>query len=268
MKCKCNFHTHSTYCDGKNSPEELVLEAIERGFDALGFSSHFYSEAEKDFAMSREAAPRYKAEISRLREKYADKIQIFCGIEKDFFSNEPSDGYDYVIGSVHYVVKSGEYICVDASAGEIKAAVDRLYGGDFDALSEDYFALVADVVRKTGADIIGHFDLVSKFSEQNGYTQSERFLAAARKAVAALIPCGKPFEINTGGMARKVRSVPYPSPEILSVIKELGGKILFSSDCHKKELLDYGFEEAASIAKSCGFTDDDIVCFPFKKAKF
>ena len=216
--------------------------------------------------MSRESAPRYKAEISRLREKYAHKIQIFCGIEKDYFSNEPSCGYDYVIGSVHYVKKNGEYVCVDASAGEIKAAVDRLYGGDFDALSEDYFALVADVVRKTGADIIGHFDLVSKFSEQNGYTQSKRFLAAAKKAVESLIPYGKPFEINTGGMARKVRSVPYPSPEILLIIKELGGKILFSSDCHKKELLDYGFEEAASIAKCCGFNDGDIVFLPFMKA--
>lgn len=264
MKCKFkyNLHTHSTYCDGRNTPEELVREALDKGFDALGFSSHCYSAAESDFAMSREDFPRYIAETARLREKYADRIQIFCGVEKDYFCTEDTGGCDYVIGSVHYVKKDGVFICVDASADEIKAAADRLYGGDFDALAEDYFALVSDVVRKTSADIIGHFDLVSKFAEQNGWGQSERYLAAAKKAVESLVPCKKPFEINTGAMARGVRSVPYPSPEILKMIKAAGGKILLSSDCHKKALLDYGFEYAADAAANCGFSEEDILLPP------
>ena len=25
-----NYHTHTRYCDGKNTPEEMVLEAIRR----------------------------------------------------------------------------------------------------------------------------------------------------------------------------------------------------------------------------------------------
>ena len=37
---KTNYHTHSTFCDGKNTPEEMVLKAIEDNFDILGFSSH------------------------------------------------------------------------------------------------------------------------------------------------------------------------------------------------------------------------------------
>ena len=27
---KTNYHTHTLYCDGKNSPEEVILSAIEK----------------------------------------------------------------------------------------------------------------------------------------------------------------------------------------------------------------------------------------------
>lgn len=252
---KCNFHTHTSYCDGKDAPEELVKTALRKGFFALGFSSHSYTEMDKDFAMNAEKAEKYRKEIAYLKEKYKGKIELYCGVEQDYFSKEPTEPYDYVIGSVHYILKNGEYISVDTSAEIVKNAVDRLYGGDFDALAEDYFALVSNVVQKTNADIIGHFDLVSKFSEKNGYGQSPRFLAAAEKAVKALTALNKPFEINTGAVARGRRSIPYPSPEILKMIKKHGGKITISSDCHNKEYLDFGFDSAADLAHSAKFSE-------------
>ena len=36
---KQNSHTQTTYCDGKNAPEEMVQKAIELRFDTLGFFS-------------------------------------------------------------------------------------------------------------------------------------------------------------------------------------------------------------------------------------
>lgn len=258
---KCNFHTHCSYCDGKDAPEELVQAALKKGFSSLGFSSHSYTEMDKEFALSPEAAEKYRAEIAELKQKYKGKIEIFCGIEQDYFSDEPTEPYDYVIGSVHYVKKNGEYIAVDYTAEIVKNAVERLYGGDFDALAEDYFALVSCVVRKTNADIIGHFDLVSKYSEKNGYTESPRFLRAAEKAVKALIPYGKPFEINTGSMARGARSVPFPSYAILKIIYENGGKIILSSDCHDKGYLDFAFDTAVKTAYGIGFRECQILRF-------
>lgn len=256
---KCNYHTHTNYCDGKDSPEELVKAALNKGFFALGFSSHSFTEMDKSFALSPENAEKYRAEIAALKEKYKGKIKLYCGIEQDYFSDEPTDAYDYVIGSVHYVLKNGEYVCVDNTAEIVKNAVNRLYGGDFDALAEDYFALVANIAEKTNADIIGHFDLVSKFSEKNGYGESPRFLAAAEKAVKSLIPYGLPFEINTGAMARGIRSVPYPSPEILKIIRKHGGEIMLSSDCHDKNYLDFAFLEAADLARKTGFTRAAVI---------
>ena len=37
---KTNYHTHTTWCDGKDTPEAVVVAAIEKGFYAIGFSSH------------------------------------------------------------------------------------------------------------------------------------------------------------------------------------------------------------------------------------
>ena len=38
LKHKQNLHIHTTYADGKDKPEEIVVEAINRGFDSIGFS--------------------------------------------------------------------------------------------------------------------------------------------------------------------------------------------------------------------------------------
>ena len=35
-----NYHTHSIFSYGKNTPEEIVQKAIEKGFGAVGFSDH------------------------------------------------------------------------------------------------------------------------------------------------------------------------------------------------------------------------------------
>lgn len=252
---KCNFHTHTSYCDGKDGLEELIASALDRGFCALGFSPHSYTDMDKSFAMSMEDAEKYRAETAALKLKYKGKIDILCGIEQDYFSEASSEPYDYVIGSVHYVLKNGKYIAVDDTPEIVREAVTELYGGDFDKLAEDYFRLVSDVVNKTGADIIGHLDLVSKFSEINGYGEDSRFLNAAENAVRALVGFDKPFEINTGAVARGVRSVPYPSPEILKMIYKHGGKIMLSSDCHDKNYLDFGFEAAAETAYAIGFRE-------------
>ena len=48
---KTNFHTHTTFCDGKNTAEEVVLSAIEKGFSAIGFSGHGYTPFDLRYCM-------------------------------------------------------------------------------------------------------------------------------------------------------------------------------------------------------------------------
>ena len=42
MLNKQNLHIHSTYADGKDTPEEIIQEAIKRGYDSIGFSEHSF----------------------------------------------------------------------------------------------------------------------------------------------------------------------------------------------------------------------------------
>lgn len=256
---KSNFHTHTVFCDGADTPEELVNEAVKKGFFALGFSGHSYFEPDSDVCMSDMAASQYRQCINLLKDRYKNSIKLLCGVEQDYFSTAPIGVYDYIIGSVHSVLKDGVYLSVDASAEKFYYNLNEFYDGDFDAFAEDYFELVGDVVNKTNADIIGHFDLILKFSGHIGYTPTTRFLAAAERAVDRLIPFARPFEINTGAMARGARDVPYPIPEILKMIKDRDGKIVFSSDCHEKSKLDFGFELAEELAREVGFTEHGII---------
>lgn len=254
---KTNYHTHTTHCDGKNTPEEMVLAAIEKGFTHLGFSIHSYFKKDAFYTVKPDGYLPYKNEINALKEKYKEKIQILCGVELDYYSVKP-DGFDYYIGSVHNVLKNGEYLTVDGSLDELDKILTKHYNGDLEAFSEDYFATVADVLNKTDAQIIGHFDLILKNCERLPYTPTNRFFDAAEKAVKALIPYGKPFEINTGAMARGYRTSPYPYPEILKMIKDYGGKICFSSDCHNKDFLEYGLDSARALALEIGFKEHII----------
>jgi histidinol-phosphatase (PHP family) len=250
-----NFHTHTYYCDGANSPEEMIQRALELDFKALGFSGHSYTSFDEEWCMTRENTVKYKAEIAALKEKYAGIIDIYCGVEQDYFSVEETTDYDYVIGSVHYVLLGDEYVTVDYTGQIMLDAADKYFGGDIMSLCEKYYETVADVVNRTGCDIIGHFDVLTKFNDRSALIDESdpRYIAAWQNALDALIPAGVPFEINTGAIGKGYRKVPYPSADILKEIKRRGGSIAISSDSHKTSTLDNWFEEARKLALDTGF---------------
>ncbi len=254
-----DLHMHTCYCDGADAPEEMVRSAIEKGLHTVGISSHSYTFFDESYCMQKEEVPRYLAECRYLRAKYYDRIHVLCGVEQDYYSDYPTDDFDYVIGSVHYVKVDDEYIPVDESIEILKSAVDQHFGGDIYALCELYFSTVADVVNKTDCDIIGHFDLISKFIEvgddacdvpcTGGSANAlfdiyhPRYVAAWQKAVDRLLLHDVPFEINTGAISRGYRTQPYPAEEMIAYIKARGGRFVLSSDAHSTDNIAYGFEE-------------------------
>lgn len=240
-----NFHTHTTYCDGKTPAEEMVQKAVELGFSMLGFSGHSYTEFDLEPCMTREGTKEYKKEILALKEKYKDKIKIFLGIEYDYHSDEMLEGYDYILGSVHYILKNGEYLCIDYSRQAQIDAVNKHYGGDFYSYIEDYYKTVADIYNKTKCDIIGHFDLITKYNEDGSLfdVNHPRYVSAWKSAADAIINTPAVVEINTGGMARGHVNHPYPSKEIIEYFIANNKKLIYSSDCHNKEYLLCGYED-------------------------
>ena len=111
----------------------------------------------------------------------------------------------------------------------------------------------------TKCDIIGHIDLLSKNFERCNIKETDEYLVFAENTIKHLVKYNVPFEINSGAIARGYRTTPYPSENILKIIKEYGGKIIFTSDCHNKDYLDCYFVEAEKLAKNVGFTKRCII---------
>ena len=243
MKQISNYHSHTCFCDGADTPEELVREAIRLGCPELGFSGHSHIPFD-DCCMTLEGTERYKAEIRRLQKKYAGEIRLYLGVEQDYFGDLPTDDYEYVIGSVHYVYKDGRWLSVDESPESFCAHVESFYGGDYYAFAEDYYALVARIWEKTRCRIVGHFDLITKYNEDDRLfdTAHPRYRRAALAALDALADKALLFEINTGAISRGCRRTPYPAPWILEELQARGARLLLSSDCHRKEDLLFALE--------------------------
>lgn len=240
-----DFHIHSTFSDGNNTPEEIIINAINNGLKRIGISDHSYTPFDESYCLKEKDVSCYISEIDRLKKKYSNEIEIFCGIEQDIFSGKPTYNFDYVIGSVHYLKVKDNYIPVDETEKILINTANEYFDGDMYSLIDCYYETVADVVEKTNADVIGHFDLITKFNENNNLFDmySSRYLDTAKKAIDKLLTFSRPFEINTGAVSRGYRSSAYPNYDLIKYIVENGGKLILSSDSHSKEAVMFEFEK-------------------------
>ena len=263
-----DLHVHTSFSDGKNTPKEMIEAAIDSGLERIGISDHSYTSFDESYCMLKERYYEYRTRINALKLHYSDKIAVSLGIEQDFYSDDAAEDFDHIIGSVHYIKaepgscyvphkgicesreKNGNapeyvYIPVDESPEILEFAADNYFGGDIYKLAEEYYKTVKKVVFRTRCDIIGHFDLISKFNEISPLFDENdpRYVNAWQDAALTLISFGVPFEINTGAISRGYRTVPYPSYEMISFIRDRGGSFLLSSDAHSAENIAYGFDE-------------------------
>lgn len=279
---KVNFHTHCTFCDGKNTAEEHVISAIEKGFTALGFSSHcfhplnpeFYKPVDSIWHIPSENIKSYTQEINRLKAKYEDQIKIFLGFEADYFDS-PVYGTaipdkakyaefspDYLIGAVHYINTDKGFFTVDHKTEIVKENIERFYtkaDGSIDGKQVvcDYFAAEREMLQKGNFDILAHSDLIRIrntvlhfFDEEDTWYKDE--LKATAKVIAK---AGVITEINTGAIARGNMDDTYPSQYFLELLHNNGVPVCINSDAHTVSNLDAAFDRAADNARRAGYTE-------------
>ena len=110
---------------------------------------------------------------------------------------------------------------------------------------------MSELCERTNPDIIGHFDLVSKFNYPNKYfdEDSKAYQSTAYEALKCVSEgCGI-IEMNTGAISRGYRPLPYPASFLLKFIKELKMEIILSSDSHDCKNLCFGFEDCIKLLK-------------------
>jgi histidinol-phosphatase (PHP family) len=172
------------------------------------------------------------------------------GIEVDFVPGAEdriaelveARGFDYVIGSVHFlddgaVDMDGEH---DVWAG----------GGDADSIWQRYFGLVAEAVRSGLFDILAHPDLVKKWGAQRPRPERDpRF--HYEPAVEAIADSGIAVEVSTAGLRKPVGEI-YPAPAFARACVEAGAAFALSSDAHVPAEIGYAYDRAVEEMRSWG----------------
>ncbi len=247
-----NYHTHTTLCDGKSTPEEVVISAIEKGFLALGFSGHAPTEFDRSYCLSDIDA--YLLEIGRLKEKYKKEIQIYAGIEEDAYQWVNRGKFDYLLGSSHYLKVGEVYHQLDCGADKLAACVEA-FGNNPLQMAEAYFSQVCTYIQERKPDIVGHFDLITKYEETktDWFLQNPAYHQLAEKYLAIAAENDVIFEVNTGAISRGVRTAPYPHERLLYLLKQKDAKLMLNADSHHKDTIDCYFTEAKQYLKDIGF---------------
>ena len=250
-----NFHMHTTWCDGRDSPEDMIRAAVAKGFSAIGFSSHAMLPYGEPGYLTPETATRYFDEIHALSEKWKDQIEILCGVEADYIpgtSVPDRQSYahlapDYLIGSIHNVVRDGGRCPVDHAPAILEKGLAEIFGGDAEAFVRGYFALEREMVARFDFDVVGHPDLVRKFNLKHPYFDEDAswYLEELRLTADAIAASGKIVEVNTGAISRGWLSDAYPSPFFRKLLRERGVKFILSSDAHSAEAIDCAFDRFA-----------------------
>lgn len=251
-----SVHVHSKLCDGKNTPEELAVTAWKQGLQTLGFSGHSHTPHDIEYCMTNARTQLYRAQVAKLKERYAGKLDILCGLEWDLLSDDDPAAYDYWIGSTHYVQgpRTGKYYEIDWREADLAACIQEDFDGDGLAVVEAYFANVAAVAAKEPT-ILGHFDLIKKVNTGNKFfdENDERYTAAADKALRTAAEHHCVLEVNTGAVYRGFRKDFFPSPALLKDWLALGGDVVITADAHDARALTFGFEEAAAQLRELGY---------------
>ena len=253
---RANYHTHTTFCYGTNTAEQMVQRAFDLQFDHLGFSGHMDEEIYMDW-------DAYVAEITRLRETYAGRLDILCGVELDTLYDPAScPGAEYLIGSTHYVDVDVPFPrAIDYSEEVSQRLCDECFGGDWYAMCRAYFELEAQVYDRLNCTFVGHFDLITRFNDQMHAfdEQDPRYTGPALEAMEHLVSQGVAFEINCGAHNRGRKAELYPRRSLLAALHDFGGEIFINSDAHQTECLNGSFDVAVERARACGFTHVNVL---------
>ncbi len=250
-----DYHTHTTYCDGKNSAFEMAERAFSLGFTHYGFSGHGYTSFDSSYCMSPDETLLYQRDVLAIKEMYEGKMEVLLGLEQDMLFGSPLIKADYIIGSAHYLRRGNRFFPIDSKIELFKEYLSELFDGDYEAMAIEYFKGLEELLERVDADIIGHFDLITKYRERFGFPLTDAFYEAALQTVDRLLTYHKPFEVNVGAITRGYRTSPYPEQIILRRIKEAGGEIIITGDTHSADNLGKNLEIGIIAAKEAGFTE-------------
>ena len=246
LKGLIDCHTHTYFSpDSDADPERMIERAIELGLDAYAITDHCecnrwfgidYYDAEPNEHDTYDFGKNFDKSldcITKLKERYADKINLVCGIElgqatHDFEIADKAvedKRLDFIIGSLHELPNRPDFCFINYK----KYMRRELY-----RLLDEYFLEILKLCKW------GKFD-VSKYDD------------IIEDCFKIIIQNSKGIEVNTSGLRQKYGK-PFPEFRYIKLYHDLGGEIIsLGSDAHQVDDLGKGIAECIKIVKRAGF---------------
>lgn len=225
---RTNFHSHTARCQhAVGSDRDYVEAAVQAGYGALGFSDHSPWPFENGFVsgirMPLSQLPDYLASARRLREAYRDQIDIFLGLEAEYYPDymgwlkevREREGLDYLLLGSHYDSPRESLYFGAALTGEdiaryVRHTVRGMQSGVFSALAHPELFMMNYPA----------FD--------SDCAQASREICAAAKELDL------PLEYNLSGFYPQSwrRGVGYPVPGFWEIAAQEGCTAIIGLDAH------------------------------------
>lgn len=258
MPITADYHLHSSFSGDSDTPMEAqILSGIAHGLTEMCFTEHYDPDypyentpdvPEGYFELDLEA---YRAQFLKMKEKYADRIDLYFGIEiglqphlgsrlRDYFSKNRD--FDFVIGSTHVSARMDPYDAVFFEGRTEENAFRQYFIDEYNSLKSFH-----DV------NTCGHLDYVVRYGRNHDRDYSyEQYKDVIDPILQLLVDNGIALEINTSALSKGCREF-NPCRDAVRQYRKMGGELFtIGSDAHTPEMIAYSFDRAARFLEEEG----------------
>lgn len=257
-----NFHSHTQFCDGKDTLEAIAASAAAMGFKFLGFTPHSPMPIPSPANMLAESVPLYLAEVKRVQNILGDACQLYTGMEIDYLGSQwgaalpyfTDLGLDFAISSVHFIPnQKGVFIDIDGKFERFKAYMATHFDNDIEYVVKTFYEQSHKMLDDGHFDILGHFDKIAHNSGcfHPGIEEEQWYCDLVDEYIDHIIASGVIVEINTKAYAPY--GIFFPNPRYWKRLIDAGVTIMVNSDVHKADLVNASRPEAFAILDTLGY---------------
>lgn len=215
-------------------------KAVDRGLTHICFTEHLeHNPHDGGTGYYRQDA--YFVQLAEMRAAFKEKLTILSGVEfaephlyPAAFARTLAQGYDLVLGSVHWIDDMAPY-----EPERMTYSVEKMF--------ERYWAEMERTIERGGFQVLSHMDFPKRYAKQCVYEEAVIFRLLQKAVQRGIV-----LEINASTF-RQGLDEPMPNEAFVALYRRAGGALVsIGSDSHYPEHVGADVDRAAALADAYG----------------